>query len=57
MTESPDPDDNFLLSIAYDRQADYLINGDKSDLLSLGSIKGIQIIRLDDLIILMDTFI
>ena len=55
MSESPDPDDNFLLAIAYDGQADYLITGDKSDLLSLGSIKNIPIIRLDDFLILMDT--
>ncbi|NIJ50872.1 putative toxin-antitoxin system toxin component, PIN family [Dyadobacter arcticus] len=32
---SKDPDDNFLLALAQDGKADYLIIGDKSDLLSL----------------------
>jgi putative PIN family toxin of toxin-antitoxin system len=32
---SPDPYDNYLLSIAVGGSADYLVSGDKSDLLSL----------------------
>jgi putative PIN family toxin of toxin-antitoxin system len=32
---SPDPDDNYLLALAQARQADYLISGDKADLLAL----------------------
>lgn len=47
---SPDPDDNFLLALAQDGKADYLITGDKSDLLSLQTFNGIPIIRLDALL-------
>jgi len=49
---SKDPDDNFLLALAFDGQADFLITGDKSHLLSLRYFNGIPIIRLDDFIIL-----
>jgi len=41
-----DPDDNYLLALAVDAQADYLITGDKADLLSLSPYRGIPIIRL-----------
>lgn len=44
---SPDPDDDFLLALAQDGNADYLLTGDKSDLLALGSFNGISIIRLN----------
>jgi putative PIN family toxin of toxin-antitoxin system len=47
---SPDPDDNFLLALAQDGKADYLVTGDKSDLLSLETFNGIPIIRLDTLL-------
>jgi uncharacterized protein len=33
---SPDPKDNYLLAMAQTGRADYLITGDKADLLSLG---------------------
>jgi uncharacterized protein len=33
---SPDPWDNYLLALAQEGRADYLVTGDKSDLLSLG---------------------
>lgn len=45
--DSPDPDDNFLLAIAKDGNADFLITGDKSDLLILHPYGNISIIRLD----------
>lgn len=45
---SRDPDDNFLLALAKDGNADYIVTGDKSDLLSLGSFNHIRIIRLDE---------
>ena len=51
---SKDPDDNFLLALAQDGDADYLITGDKSDLLSLESFKGIPIIRLNAFIELIE---
>ena len=34
---SPDPFDNFLLAMAQKGEADYLVTGDKADLLALGS--------------------
>ena len=34
---SPDPDDNYLLAIALAGSADFLVTGDKRDLLRLGS--------------------
>lgn len=37
VSASPDPNDDFLLAIAQAADADYLITGDKSDLLALGS--------------------
>lgn len=37
VTVSPDPNDDFLLAIAQASAADYLVTGDKSDLLALGS--------------------
>ncbi|MGA7982312.1 MAG: putative toxin-antitoxin system toxin component, PIN family [Chromatiaceae bacterium] len=37
VSASPDPDDDFLLAIAQAADADYLVTGDKSDLLALGS--------------------
>ena len=48
--DSPDPDDNYLLSLAYDSKSDYLITGDKKDLLALSPFRGILIIRLYELI-------
>ena len=55
ITASQDPDDNFLLALAYDGQADFLITGDKSHLLSLRYFDNIPIIRLDDFIILLNS--
>lgn len=46
VTDSPDPDDNYLLALAIDAQAGYLITGDKNDLLALSPYRGIQIVRL-----------
>lgn len=43
ITKSPDPDDNKFLSLAVEGQADYLITGDKADLLSLKEVSGIKI--------------
>lgn len=44
ITESPDPDDNKFLSLAVEGQADFIITGDKDDLLSLKEISEIRII-------------
>lgn len=41
---SADPDDNIILATAIAGNADYLVSGDKSDLLKLGVIEDILII-------------
>lgn len=41
---SPDPDDNKIIATAIAGEADYLVTGDKKDLLSLESADGIPII-------------
>jgi putative PIN family toxin of toxin-antitoxin system len=43
--KSPDPDDDKFLSLAVDGETDFLITGDKGDLLSLKEIMGIPIIN------------
>lgn len=43
---SPDPNDNFILALAKDGDADYIVTGDKPGLLNLGSFEGIPIVRL-----------
>lgn len=52
--DSPDPDDNYLLSLAYDSESAYLITGDKRDLLALSPFRGILIIRLYELIEILE---
>ena len=49
---SPDPYDNYLLSIASGGEADYLVTGDKPDLLALGSHDGTRIVSVRDFITL-----
>jgi putative PIN family toxin of toxin-antitoxin system len=41
---SPDPDDNPVLAMADASQAQYLVSGDKEDLLALGAIGGTRIV-------------
>lgn len=41
---SPDPDDNPILATAIVGRVDYLVTGDKRDLLSLGKVEAVQII-------------
>lgn len=43
---SPDPNDNFVLALAKDGGADYIVTGDKPGLLNLGSFESIPIVRL-----------
>ena len=42
---SPDPDDNIILATAIAGEADYLVSGDKSDLLALSKVEDIPIIK------------
>lgn len=48
---SADPDDNMFLATALDGNADCLISGDKSDLLSLGAVENIPIITAREAVI------
>lgn len=41
---SPDPDDNPILAMAVAYQADYLVSGDKDDLLALKKIEHTKIL-------------
>ncbi|MEF8714989.1 MAG: putative toxin-antitoxin system toxin component, PIN family [Accumulibacter sp.] len=45
---SPDPYDNFLLAMAQAGQADFLVTGDKRDLLSFSSHQGTRILTARD---------
>ncbi len=44
VTASPDPYDNYLLAIAAAGRADFLVTGDKRDLLLLGRYEGCRIV-------------
>ena len=48
---SPDPDDNVFLETAVDGIADWLVTNDKTDLLSLGSVRGIPIVSARDAVV------
>ena len=48
---SPDPDDDVFLETAVDGEAALLITGDKTDLLSIGSVEGIPIITAGDAVV------
>lgn len=43
-TESPDPDDNWVLAIAIEAAADLLVTGDKNHLLNLSEVAGVRIV-------------
>lgn len=45
---SPDPDDNYLLAITMAGSADFLVTGDKRDLLGLGIHAGTRILSTRD---------
>lgn len=46
-TVSPDPDDDWILSVAESSESDCVVTGD-DDLLSLRDLRGIQIVRPSD---------
>ena len=48
---SPDPDDNYLLALAAAGAADFLVTGDKHDLLRLAVYEGTKIITVRDFLI------
>ena len=49
---SPDPYDNYLLSIAVGGQVDYLVTGDKRDLLFIKKYGGTAIVSVSDFLML-----
>lgn len=49
---SNDPYDDYLLAIAMAGKADYLVTGDKADLLSLGQYAGAKIVSVRDFLTL-----
>ena len=52
VTASPDPDDNYLLAMAAAGSADFLVTGDKRDLLALRLFEGTKIITVRDFLVL-----
>jgi putative PIN family toxin of toxin-antitoxin system len=52
VTASPDPDDNYLLAMAAAGSADFLVTGDKRDLLALKLYEGTKIVTVRDFLIL-----
>jgi uncharacterized protein len=49
---SPDPYDNYLLATAAIGSADFLVTGDKNDLLALKLYKGTKIVTVRDFLVL-----
>ena len=52
ITVSPDPFDNYLLATAAAGSADFLVTGDKRDLLALKLYEGTKIITVRDFLVL-----
>ncbi len=51
---SPDPDDNPILATAIKGKAQYLITGDKSDLLRLEKVQAVRILSVNDFVALLE---
>ncbi len=49
---SPDPDDNYLLALAAAGSADFLVTGDKHDLLGLAVYQGTKIITVREFLVM-----
>lgn len=47
---SPDPDDNKLFACAVEAGADYIVSGDKKDVLSIGEYEGVKTISPTDFV-------
>jgi predicted nucleic acid-binding protein len=52
VTASPDPYDNYLLAMAASGSANFLVTGDKRDLLALRLFEGTKIITVRDFLVL-----
>ncbi len=53
VTASPDPDDDYLLALAQVATADFLVTGDKTDLLALKHHGGTRIVTARELVELL----
>jgi putative PIN family toxin of toxin-antitoxin system len=51
---SPDPDDNRILVIAIAGQVNYVVSGDRADMLSLGDVEGIAIVTARQAVDILD---
>ena len=47
---SPDPDDNFIIAAAIVGEAQYMVSGDKRDMLDLQKVQGILIITAQEFV-------
>jgi uncharacterized protein len=47
---SPDPDDNPIIATALVGEVQYLVSGDKRDLLDLGAVAGVRILTVRDFV-------
>ena len=54
VAHSPDPDDNRILAIALAGQADYVVSGDRADMLSLGEVEGIPVMTARQAVEILD---
>ncbi len=52
VSASPDPHDNYLLAMASSGSADFLVTGDKRDLLALRLFEGTKIVTVRDFLVL-----
>ncbi len=52
VTASPDPHDNYLLAMAASGSADFLVTGDKRDLLALRLFESTKIVTVRDFLVL-----
>ncbi len=52
VTVCADPYDNYLLAMAASGEADFLVTGDKRDLLSLGHYAGVRIVAVREFLLL-----
>ncbi len=50
---SPDPDDNPIIAVALTGDAQYIVSGDKGDLLALARVEGVSIVTARDFINLL----
>lgn len=53
INDSPDPDDNIIIATAVVGQANFIVSGDKRDMLFLNQVKGIRIVTARQTLVLL----